>query len=127
MPIVGLLVDYMTMTARGMAIERAESEMTREAQEVEPVAKYQRTITLTQDIADRLQAVCEHLGVTASAYIKQAIGESVSRHEVSLRPQQTAQNAETMMAKFFEAAASAMENQEVEQDGKKRPGAAKAK
>lgn len=101
--------------------------MTKEAQEMEPVAKYQRTITLTQDIADRLQAVCEHLGVTASAYIKQAIGESVSRHEVSLRPQQTAQNAETMMAKFFESIASAVETQEVEQDGKKRPGAAKAK
>lgn len=102
--------------------------MTKEAQEIEPVAKYQRTITLTQDIADRLQAVCEHLGVTASAYIKQAIGESVSRHEVSLRPQQTAQNAETMMAKFFETiAAGVSEAQEVEQDGAKRPGAAKAK
>lgn len=101
--------------------------MTKETQDVEPVAKYQRTITLTQDIADRLQAVCEHLGVTASAYVKQAIGESVSRHEVSLRPQQTAQNAETMMAKFFESIAAATGTQEVEQDGTKRPGAAKAK
>lgn len=104
--------------------------MTKENQDVEPVAKYQRTITLTQDIADRLQAVCEHLGVTASAYIKQAIGESVSRHEVSLRPQQMAGNAETMMAKFFEsvlAAGAEAEAQEVQQDGKKRPGAAKAK
>lgn len=101
--------------------------MTKENQDVEPAAKYQRTITLTQDIADRLQAVCEHLGVTASAYIKQAIGESVSRHEVSLRPQQMAGNAETMMAKFFESIAATVEAQEVEQDGKKRPGAAKAK
>lgn len=100
--------------------------MTRENQDVEPVAKYQRTITLTQDIADRLQAVCEHLGVTASAYIKQAIGESVSRHEVSLRPHQMAGNAETMLAKFFESVAAGAE-QEAEQDGKKRPGAAKAK
>lgn len=100
--------------------------MTKETQEVEPVAKYQRTITLTQDIADRLQAVCEHLGVTASAYIKQAIGESVSRHEVSLRPHQMAGNAETMLAKFFESVAAGAE-QGAEQDGKKRPGAAKAK
>ncbi len=101
--------------------------MTKENQELEPVAKYQRTITLTQDIADRLQAVCEHLGVTASAYIKQAIGESVSRHEVSLKPQQMAINAEAIMAKAFEQVVSAAQAQEVEQDGKKRPGAAKAK
>lgn len=100
--------------------------MTKENQELEPVAKYQRTITLTQDIADRLQAVCEHLGVTASAYIKQVIGESVSRHEVSLRPHQMAGNVETMLAKFFESVAAGSE-QEAEQDGKKRPGAAKAK
>ncbi|HFH4116594.1 TPA: hypothetical protein ACGJ6O_006529 [Pseudomonas aeruginosa] len=101
--------------------------MTKENQELEPVAKYQRTITLTQDIADRLQAVCEHLGVTASAYIKQAIGESVSRHEVSLKPQQMVINAEAIMAKAFEQLASDAQQIEVQQDGKKRPGAAKAK
>jgi adenosine deaminase len=99
--------------------------MTKENQDVEPVAKYQRTITLTQDSADRLQAVCEHLGVTASAYIKQAIGESVARHEVSLRPHQMAGNAELMLAKFFESVSAG--DQEVQQDGKKRPGAAKAR
>lgn len=69
--------------------------------EVETVAKYQRTITLTQDIADRLQAVCDHLGVTASAYIKQALGEAVSRHEVSLVAKQSKDSSMEMLERFF--------------------------
>lgn len=99
--------------------------MTREAQEVEPVAKYQRTITLTQDIADRLQAVCDHLGVTASAYIKQALGEAVSRHEVSLLAKQSKDSSLEILERLFTAVAE-QADQEPE-DGKKRPGAAKGK
>lgn len=100
--------------------------MTREAQEMEPVAKYQRTITLTQDIADRLQAVCEHLGVTASAYIKQALGEAVSRHEVSLLAKQSKDGSLEILERLF-TTISDQESQESDNAGKKRPGAPKAK
>jgi len=99
--------------------------MSREAQEVEPVAKYQRTITLTQDIADRLQAVCDHLGVTASAYIKQALGEAVSRHEVSLLAKQSKDSSLEILERLFTAVAEQADQEP--DDGKKRPGAAKAK
>lgn len=98
----------------------------REDQDVEPAGKYQRTITLTQDMADRLHAVCEHLGVTASAYLKQAIGEAVARHEVSLLAKQSKDNSMEVLTRFFEA--MAQEAQEPETDDKpKRPRAAKAK
>jgi hypothetical protein len=99
--------------------------MTREAQEVEPVAKYQRTITLTQDIADRLQAVCDHLGVTASAYIKQALGESVSRHEVSLLAKQSKDSSLEILERLFTAVAEQVDQEP--DNGKKQPGAPKAK
>lgn len=100
--------------------------MSREAQEVEPVAKYQRTITLTQDIADRLQAVCDHLGVTASAYIKQALGEAVSRHEVSLLAKQSKDSSLEILERLF-TTLSEQESQEPDDAGKKRPDAPKGK
>lgn len=100
--------------------------MTKQAHELEPVAKYQRTITLTQDIADRLQAVCDHLGVTASAYIKQALGEAVSRHEVSLLAKQSKDSSLEILERLF-AVASEQLTQEPEDAGTKRPGAPKGK
>lgn len=100
--------------------------MTRESPEVEPVAKYQRTITLTQDIADRLQAVCDHLGVTASAYIKQALGEAVSRHEVSLLAKQSKDSSLEILERLF-TTLSEQESQEPDDAAKKRPGAPKGK
>jgi len=99
--------------------------MTRESQEVEPVAKYQRTITLTQDIADRLQAVCEHLGVTASAYIKQALGEAVSKHEVSLLAKQSKDGSLEILERMFSAMADQAEQEKYDND--KRPSPIKAK
>lgn len=100
--------------------------MTKEAQEVEPVAKYQRTITLTQDIADRLQAVCDHLGVTASAYIKQALGEAVSRHEVSLLAKQSKDSSLEILERLFTAVAD-QAGLETDDAGTRQPGAPKGK
>lgn len=100
--------------------------MIKQANELEPVAKYQRTITLTQDIADRLQAVCDHLGVTASAYIKQALGEAVSRHEVSLLAKQSKDSSLEILERLFTTVAEQV-GQEADDAGKKRPGAPKGK
>lgn len=75
--------------------------MTKETIELEPQAKYQRTITLNQDIADRMSAVCEHLGVTGSAYIKQVIGEAVARHEVSLFARQSKDSTAEVFAQLL--------------------------
>lgn len=74
--------------------------------------KYQRTISLNQDINDRLLRVCEHMGVTPSAYLKQVIGEAVSRHEVSLLPKQSADAAGVMMSNFFESLASVVASEQ---------------
>lgn len=100
--------------------------MTTEPQEVETTAKYQRTISLTQDIATRLQAVCDHLGVTASAYIKQALGEAVSKHEVSLLAKQSKDSSTAMLEQFFKAALADV-NQDEAPDAPKPKRAAKTK
>jgi predicted DNA-binding protein len=92
-------------------------------QDVEAVGKYQRSIRLTKDMATRLHAVCDHLGVTVGAYLTQAIGESVARHEVSLLAKQSKDNSMEVLTRFFEAMA-----QEAGTDDKpKRSRAAKAK
>lgn len=80
-----------------MSVETVES--------VEPVAKYQRSVALEKHVADRMHKVCEHLGVTVGAFMKQAIGEAVSRHEIALFPKQAGANMEAMLAQFFLEAA----------------------
>jgi len=42
-----------------------------------------RTIRLSTDVMARLQAVCDHLGVTVGAYLTQEVGRAVARDEVS--------------------------------------------
>lgn len=77
-------------------------EMNDESQEIESgKGKHQRTVTLNQDVADRMFRVCNHLGVTPSAYLKQIIGEAVSKSEQVLFPQDMARNTEAMMERFF--------------------------
>lgn len=80
-------------------------------QDVEAVGKYQRSIRLTQDMATRLHAVCDHLGVTVGAYLTQAIGEAVARHEVSLLAKQSKDSSLEIVSKLFETLA-----QQVDQD-----------
>jgi predicted DNA-binding protein len=88
--------------------------------ENEPVGKYQRSVSLDQQMAARLHKVCEHLGVTVSAYLKQVIGEAVSRHEVTLLPKQQVESAEAMLLKFFETAAQELQADKGGQDEKPR-------
>ena len=85
--------------------------------------KHQRTVTLTQDMAERLLRVCNHMGVTPSAYLKQVIGESVSRHEISLFPKQAADNQQAMLEKFF----TTLGDQLQEEIQSEKPRATKAK
>lgn len=98
-------------------------------EKAEPVGKYQRSVALEQHVADRMHKVCEHLGVTAGAFMKQAIGEAVSRHEISLFPKQTGQNMELMLAKFFEEVVkeAAQDKSDAEPATTKRPRTLKAK
>lgn len=76
-----------------------------EDQASEQSGKYQRTIRLTHDMAARLQAVCDHLGVNIGAYITAEIGRAVSRDEVSLSVKNTQTDALSMLAKVIEEAA----------------------
>lgn len=73
-----------------------------EVQDVEAVGKYQRSVRLTQDMAVRLHAVCEHLGVNVGAYLTQKIGEAVSKDEVSLLAKQSKDGSMDILARLFE-------------------------
>lgn len=98
--------------------------------ESEPVTvgKYQRSVALDQQMAERLHKVCEHLGVTVSAYLKQVIGEAVCRHEVTLLPKEHAASAEVLLADFFKQIGQVFDQEQEKQDEKpKRQRVAKAK
>jgi predicted DNA-binding protein len=75
-----------------------------EDQSAEQSGKYQRTIRLTHEMAARLQAVCDHLGVNIGAYITAEIGRAVSRDEVSLSVKNTQTDALSMLARVIEEA-----------------------
>jgi len=42
-----------------------------------------RTVRLTPDVDNRLQALCSHLGVNPNSYMIAEIGKAVARDEVS--------------------------------------------
>lgn len=75
-----------------------------EEQSTDQPGKYQRSIRLTHEMAARLQAVCDHLGVNIGAYITAEIGRAVSRDEVSLSVKNTQTDALSMLAKVIEEA-----------------------
>lgn len=64
-----------------------------------------RSIRLSTDVMTRLQAVCEHLGVTVGAYLTQEIGRAVARDEVSLMAKQSKDNSLELLSRFLTEAA----------------------
>lgn len=78
-------------------------------QEVELAGKYQRSVRLTRDMAARLQAVCEHLGVNTGSYLSHAIGMAVSRDEVSLLAKQSKDSSLEVLSRLFETVAQEAE------------------
>lgn len=64
-----------------------------------------RTIRLSTDVMARLQAVCEHLGVTVGAYLTQEIGRAVARDEVSLMAKESKDNSLELLSRFLTEAA----------------------
>lgn len=64
-----------------------------------------RSIRLTTDVMTRLQAVCEHLGVTVGAYMTAEIGRAVARDEVSLQAKRSADGSLEMLAQMLQQAA----------------------
>ena len=64
-----------------------------------------RTIRLSTDVMARLQAVCEHLGVTVGAYLTQELGRAVARDEVSLMAKQSKDNSLELLSRFLTEAA----------------------
>mgnify|MGYP000553653077 CR=1 FL=1 len=63
-----------------------------------------RTIRLTPEVLSRLQAVCEHLGVTVGSYITQEVGRAVARDEVSLLAKQSKDSSLEMLARMIDQA-----------------------
>lgn len=72
----------------------------------EPQTRYTRSVNLDPNIAERLQRVCDHLGVTVNSYLKLKIGEVVSRDEISLLAKDAQSNAATQLERFFQYAVS---------------------
>lgn len=64
-----------------------------------------RSIRLSTDVMTRLQAVCDHLGVTVGAYLTQEVGRAVARDEVSLMAKQTQDNSLELLSRFLTEAA----------------------
>lgn len=64
-----------------------------------------RSIRLSTDVMTRLQAVCDHLGVTVGAYLTQEIGRAVARDEVSLMAKQSKDNSLELLSRFLTEAA----------------------
>lgn len=75
----------------------------------EKADKYQRSVRLTREMADRLRAVCDHLGVNVGFYLTHAIGVAVSRDEASLLAKQSKDSSVELMTRFFEAMAQEAE------------------
>lgn len=80
-----------------MSLENEEQQSTR--------STVGRTIRLSTDVMARLQAVCEHLGVTVGAYLTQEIGRAVARDEVSLMAKQSKDNTLELLSRFLTEAA----------------------
>lgn len=66
-----------------------------------------RSVRLTPEMITRLNAVCDHLGVTVGAYLTQEIGRSVSRDEMSLLAKQSKDNSLEMLARMLQEATKA--------------------
>ena len=64
-----------------------------------------RTIRLTPEVLARLQAVCEHLGVTVGSYITQEVGRAVARDEMSLLAKQSKDSSLERLARILQEAA----------------------
>jgi len=64
-----------------------------------------RTIRLSTEVMARLQAVCDHLGVTVGAYLTQEVGRAVARDEVSLMAKQSKDNTLELLSRFLTEAA----------------------
>ncbi|MNE26628.1 hypothetical protein D3C80_1200010 [compost metagenome] len=79
--------------------------MNTETEEQQPSRATQtRSIRLTTDVMTRLQAVCDHLGVTVGSYITQEIGRAVARDEVSLQAKRSADGSLEMLAQMLQQA-----------------------
>lgn len=80
-----------------MSVENEEQQSTR--------STVGRTIRLSTDVMARLQAVCDHLGVTVGAYLTQEIGRAVARDEVSLMAKQSKDSTLELLSRFLTEAA----------------------
>lgn len=68
------------------------------------IKKYTRSIRLTEDVHERLNALCSHLGVTVNAYITGEIGKAVSRDEIAFKTQENQEAMFNALSEFMNAA-----------------------
>lgn len=74
----------------------------KQEEDIEARSTVTRSIRLTPEVLARLQAVCEHLGVTVGSYITQEVGRAIARDEASLMAKQTKDGSLSMLARLIE-------------------------
>lgn len=57
-----------------------------------PRRKHIRSITLAPSVHERMQALCEYLGVSVTSYIAQALGKALANDEAQFMTSPTAQD-----------------------------------
>ena len=75
--------------------------------------KVNKSIKITADLNNRLNALCEHLGVNPNAYLLNEVGKAISRDEVAFMATKAAAESQAKQAAFFDMIAA---SQEIEQD-----------
>ena len=77
--------------------------------------KVTKTIKLEDDLNNRLNDLCTHLGVTAHSYFILKIGEAISRDEVAFLASKSASDSQAKMNSFFDLMSQEMEKEKAKQ------------
>lgn len=64
--------------------------------------KVNKSIKITADLNNRLNALCEHLGVNPNAYLLNEVGKAISRDEVAFMATKAAAESQAKQAAIFD-------------------------
>jgi len=76
--------------------------------------KASRTVRLTQDLNNRLVALCTHLGTNPNSYLVSEIGKCISRDEIAFSVKKTHDQA----SEFFNKMQKELDNDIFDNSGK---------
>lgn len=65
------------------------------------VSRVGRTVRLTADVNDRLNALCEHIGTNPNSYLVNAIGKAIAQDEIALNVKKHQAEASQQLLDFL--------------------------